>query len=283
MLVTAAPRKKGNGLMRDYRLFVTPYSASDEGGTTGDITDIAGLDNLLDQMESGNSDDQADNADDGQQTQTPEQDQSNTQQGQQAQQQQTQQPTAEDKRNYAFGQMRTQINQLTELLGKVAKANGVEYSDSKDLVAKLNDDAITKMAQKQNVPVELLREVEALRQDSAAFKAQQLKDAAAIGFQNVMTTYGLTQEQLKEFAVELDQRGKNPFTQPVDVMSEYKMLHYDDILNTAVKKAVEEALKKDSAANQSSTTPGQQQGSNGGSEAKITTVAGLTALLDGMK
>ena len=278
MLVTAAPRKKGNGLMRDYRLFVTPYSASDEGDTTGGITDIAGLDNLLDQMEGGNSDDQTGNADDGQQTQTPEQDQSNAQQGQQ-----TQQPTAEDKRNYAFGQMRTQINQLTELLGKVAKANGVEYTDSKDLVAKLNDDAITKMAQKQNVPVELLKEVEALRQDSAAFKAQQLKDAAAIGFQNVMTTYGLTQEQLKEFAVELDQRGKNPFTQPIDVMSEYKMLHYDDILNTAVKKAVEEALKKDSAANQSSTTPGQQQGSNGGSEAKITTVAGLTALLDGMK
>ena len=278
MLVTAAPRKKGNGLMRDYRLFVTPYSASDEGDTTGGITDIAGLDNLLDQMEGGNSDDQAGNADNGQQTQTPEQDQSNAQQGQQ-----TQQPTAEDKRNYAFGQMRTQINQLTELLGKVAKANGVEYTDSKDLVAKLNDDAITKMAQKQNVPVELLKEVEALRQDSAAFKAQQLKDAAAIGFQNVMTTYGLTQEQLKEFAVELDQRGKNPFTQPIDVMSEYKMLHYDDILNTAVKKAVEEALKKDSAADQSSTTPGQQQGSNGGSEAKITTVAGLTALLDGMK
>ena len=265
--------------MKDNRLFITPYSASDEGGDVG--SDAAALESLLNQMDSGASDDQAGDSS-GQQEQTHDNSQNDSQQSQQSQQS-TGQLSAEDKRNFAFGQMRTQITQLTDLLGRVAKANGVEYNDSKDLIAKLTDDTIQKMAQKQNVPVELLREVEALRQDSAAFKAQQLKDAAAIGFQNVMNTYGLTQEQLKQFAVELDQKGKNPFNQPVDLMSEYKMMHYDDILNAAVKKAVEEALKKDSAANQSSTTPGQQQGGNGGSEQKITTVAGLTALLDGVK
>ena len=279
MLVTAAPRKKGNGLMRDYSMFIAPYSASDEGDAAGGITDIAGLDNLLDQM--GNEPPAGEPAGDGNgtpdQTQTPEQNDNTQQQNIQTK------PTADDKRNFAFGQMRTEISHLTDLLGRVAKANGIEYSDSKDLVAKLNDDAIAKMAQKQNVPVELLKEIEILRQDSAAFKAQQLKDAAAIGFQNVMNTYGLTQDQLKEFAVELDQAGKNPFAQPVDILAEYKMMHYDDILKAEVQKAVEEALKKDSAANQSSSTPGQQQGSNGGGETKITTVAGLTALLDGMK
>lgn len=262
--------------MKNCKLFITPYSASDEGG---DMTgDAAALESLLNQMDSGaesGTDDQAGNSS-GQQEQTQDNSQENSQQSQQSR-------SDEDKRNFAFGQMRTQITQLTDLLGKVARANGVEYNDSKDLVAKLTDDTIQKMAQKQNVPVELLREVEALRQDSAAFKAQQLKDAAAIGFQNVMNTYGLTQEQLTQFAVELDQKGKNPFTQPVDLMNEYKMMHYDDILNAAVKKAVEEALKKDSAANQSSTTPEQQQGGNGGSDQKITTVAGLTALLDGLK
>lgn len=262
--------------MRKYELFVTPYSASDEGDAGS--SDAAALESLLNQMDSG-ADDQA--GDSSGQDGTQDNGQNDSQQSQQTQNQG--QVSAEDKRNFAFGQMRTQINQLTDLLGRVAKANGVEYNDSKDLIAKLTDDTIQKMAQKQNVPVELLREVEALRQDSAAFKAQQLKDAAAIGFQNVMNTYGLTQEQLKQFAVELDQRGKNPFNQPVDLMNEYKMMHYDDILNAAVKKAVEEALKKDSAADQSSTTPGQQQGGNGGGDQKITTVAGLSALLDGVK
>lgn len=262
--------------MRDLWNIVIPRSASEEGD---DASGMDQLNALLDSMESGTppetppagNDSQGDNADAD----------SNDSDGDQ--QPSAQKPSDEDKRNFAFGKMRTEINQLTELLGKVAKANGVDYSDSKDLVAKLNDDAIQKMAQRQNVPVELLQEIEALRQDSAQLKAQQRRDAAAIGFQQVMDTYKLTQDELKAFAVELDNAGKNPFEQPIDLMAEYKIMHYDDILQAAVKSAVEEALKKDSAATQSSSTPAQQQGGNGGENQKITTVAGLTALLNDAK
>ena len=252
---------------------VIPQSASDEGNEPSGMDT---LNSLLDKMEAGETPEQPA----GEEAQGEDQMQSNESE---ETPEQLEQRTQEDKRNFAFGKMRTEINQLTELLGKVAKANGVEYSDSKDLVAKLNDDAIQKMAQRQNVPVEILQELDALRRDSEQFKAQQRKDAAAIGFQRVMDTYNLTQEQLKQFAVELDQKGKNPFEQNIDLLEEYKILHYDDILNAAVKKAVEEALKKDSAANQSSSTPAQQQGGNGGDNQKITTVAGLTALLNDVK
>lgn len=258
--------------MRDLWNIVTPRSASEEGD---DASGMDQLNDLLDKMEAGETPETPPAGDD---TQGEPEAQPNESEGTQ-----NQTPSAEDKRNFAFGKMRTEINQLTELLGKVAKANGLEYTDSKDLVAKLSDDAIQKMAQRQNVPVEILQELEALRQDSEQFKAQQRRDAAAIGFQKVMDTYGLTQEQLKEFAVELDNQGKNPFEQPVDLLAEYKMLHYDDILQAAVKSAVEEALKKDSAATQSSSTPAQQQGGNGGENQKITTVAGLTALLNDVK
>ena len=255
--------------MRNLWNIVTPRSASEEGNGPAGMDQ---LNDLLDKMDSGETPETPSGNDE--ETQPPEESEESSQ---------PTKPTEEDKRNFAFGKMRTEINQLTELLGKVAKANGVDYTDSKDLVAKLSDDAIQKMAQRQNVPVELLREIETLRQDSEQFKAQQRRDAAAIGFQKVMDTYGLTQDQLKDFAVELDRQGKNPFEQPVDLLAEYKMLHYDDILNAAVKKAVEEALKKDSAANQSSSTPAQQQGGSGGEAQKITTVAGLTALLNDVK
>ena len=263
--------------MSENMLFVTPYAASDEGTESSGMD---ALDSLLDKMETGTPPETPPAGDDSQGDENTEGAQ-NSNESEDTQQQG--QHSAEDKRNFAFGKMRTEINQLTELLGKVAKANGVDYSDSKDLIAKLNDDAIQKMAQRQNVPVEILQELEALRQDSAQFKAQQRRDAAAIGFQKVMDTYGLSQEQLKEFAVELDNAGKNPFEQNIDLLAEYKMMHYEDILNAAVKKAVEEALKKDSAANQSSSTPAQQQGGNGGEHQKITTVAGLTALLNDVK
>lgn len=264
--------------MREDRLFITPYAASDEGSeTAGGMSE---LNDLLDKMEAGTPPEQSSSGEDSQDDSTEGAQESNESDNTDDQPKEI---TPEDKRNFAFGKMRTEISQLTELLGKVAKANGVEYTDSKDLVAKLNDDAIQKMAQRQNVPVEILQELDALRRDSELFKAQQRKDAAAIGFQRVMDTYNLTQEQLKAFAVELDQKGKNPFEQNIDLMEEYKILHYDDILNAAVKKAVEEALKKDSAANQSSSTPGQQQGGTGGEQQKITTVAGLTALLNDVK
>lgn len=267
--------------MRDYSMFVVPYSATDEGADGG-ITDMAGLDALLDTM--GGEDSSNGTPPEGE---PPKEDasQNNESTGDTGTDNKDSagKHTPEEQRNYAFGQMRTQISQLTDLLGKVAKANGIEYADSKDLMAKLTDDAITKMAQKQNVPVELLKELEMLKQDSRAFKEQQLKNAAAIGFQKVMDDYGLSQEELKQFAVDLDRVGKNPFTQPIDIVNEYKMMHYDDILKKEVQKAVEEALKKDSAANESSSTPNGNQGGGEGGTAKITTVAGLNALLDGMK
>ena len=262
--------------MKDLWNIVIPRSASEEGD---EPTGMDQLNDLLDKMEAGETPETppSGNESQGDNTETQPNDSDN------GQQPAASKPSDEDKRNFAFGKMRTEINQLTELLGKVAKANGVDYTDSKDLVAKLNDDAIQKMAQRQNVPVELLQEIEALRQDSAQLKAQQRRDAAAIGFQQVMDTYKLTQDELKAFAVELDNAGKNPFEQPVDLMSEYKIMHYDDILQAAVKSAVEESLKKDSAATQSSSTPAQQQGGNGGDNQKITTVAGLTALLNDAK
>ena len=53
--------------------------------------------------------------------------------------------------------MRVQNAQLLGLLSKIAEA-GIEYTDNNDLL--LNDDSITKLAAKQNVPVELLKRME---------------------------------------------------------------------------------------------------------------------------
>ena len=189
-------------------------------GDTGAGT-LDGLDGLLDQMTSGSSGEQTQtDGDNGQQQQTPpdggagEKDPPEGGDENNQQQQQTQQV---DKQAYAFAQMRTQNAQLVGMLSKMAQANGIEFSDQKDLITKLNDDAINKLATKQNVPVELLKEVEDLRAMSNAVLEKQRKDEAAVGFQSIMTKYGLSQDELKEFAVELDQQGKNPFEQKLDL------------------------------------------------------------------
>lgn len=190
--------------------------------------------------------------------------------------------TQEDKANYAFAQQRAEIAELTELLTTMADANGIKYENKKDLVAKLKDKALVERATQQNIPVELLREVEQLRADSNAWKQYQHEQNAMAGFSKVAAEFGLQQSDLESFAVELDQAGKNPFTQNVDVVAEYKARHLDEIVARKVQAAVEAALKGDAQAALNSSTPSRAQGtgSSEGNE-KISTIAQLNALLGG--
>lgn len=252
----------------------TAATGADGAGSQA-MSDSQELDVLLNGMTTGGQQQQ--------QTQQQSDQQQQQQQSQQQQQQQTDQQQQVDKSNYAFGQMRKQIADLQGLLGKVAQANGIKYTTPAELLEKMNDDAISKMAQSQGVPVEVLRELESLKQDSLAYKEQRLKDEATVGFQNVMTQYGLTQDELIAFASELDADGKNPFAQQIDLVAEYKIRHFDDVINKRVTLAVREALAKSNNADQHSSTPPDQTPPAGTEPQKITTVAGLSDLLSEMK
>lgn len=262
---------------------------TDTGGTgAGDGQSSAGstLDSLLDQF-GANAQGAGDGAQ-GQQQQSGgegQQQQQSGAQGQQSQQQgqqgqQTQAQLDEQRRNFAFGQLRQENNELAAILGKIAQANGIQYANTRDLMGKLNDDAISKLAQKQNIPVELLREVDALRAGQQQWQQSQREQVAFAGFQTLMSQYGLSQDDLKAFAVELDGAGKNPFTQNINVVDEYRLRHFDDIVAKRVDVAVKEALAKSSAADDHSSTPGAQQGAGSGDGGqKITTLEGLNNLL----
>lgn len=202
-----------------------------------------------------------------------------------AQQQQQTNNQQQSRQNFAFGQLRqraTQADSFEALLGKVASAAGIQYTDTADLINKLNDDTIGKLAAQQNVPVELLRKVERLEQDSAILQQTRLKDAATLGFQSVMSTYELSQDELMAFAQELDVDGMNPFTSQVNLMNEYKIRHFEDIMNKRVDKAVQDALTRSNNADTHSTVPNKANGKNDTTGDNITTVAQLTALLDKM-
>lgn len=274
---------------------ILPLSAGEGDGVTdagvtgaGDGQSSAGstLDSLLDQF-GANAQGAGDGAQ-GQQQQSGgegQQQQQSGAQGQQSQQQgqqgqQTQAQLDEQRRNFAFGQLRQENNELAAILGKIAQANGIQYANTRDLMGKLNDDAISKLAQKQNIPVELLREVDALRAGQQQWQQSQREQVAFAGFQTLMSQYGLSQDDLKAFAVELDGAGKNPFTQNINVVDEYRLRHFDDIVAKRVDVAVKEALAKSSAADDHSSTPGAQQGAGSGDGGqKITTLEGLNNLL----
>lgn len=189
----------------------------------------------------------------------------------------------DDKATHAFAQMRIQNNRLLTLLSKIAKATGIEYTDTNDLLAKLDDDSITKLAAKQNVPVELLKRMEQLEQRDLIAQQEKLQQAAFLGFQKVKDTYDLTEDELRAFALELDAAGKNPFEQPIDLVTEYKLTHFDDIVTKKANAAVQAALAKSSAADKHSSKPNSANGKpDSGKPDKISTIAGLNSILKDM-
>lgn len=167
----------------------------------------------------------------------------------------------------------------------MATAAGIQYTDENDLIAKLNDNALNQLAQRQNVPVDLLKRMETLEQNNAAYEMEQRKTETMLSFQKLQTTYGLTNEELMAFAQELDEKGMNPFASRINIDATYRDLHFDEIVNKRVAAAVEEALKKSSVADTHSSTPNRStgKGDNNGDGKKITTVSQLSALLDGVK
>jgi LysM repeat protein len=260
------------------------FFAADDGGAggTGDVanSDMQDLDNLLYGM--GTAGAGSSTGDAG--TDTGTSDDAGTGDGQQDTDTQKPPQNTNNKQEYAFAQMRTQNTQLFGLLAKVAQAAGIEFKDNNELLNKLNDDALGKLAKAQNVPVELLKRMEQLENTGKLYEAEQMKNTAILGFQKVKDSYGLSDDELRSFAAELDTKGKNPFLTQVDLEAEYKLTHFQDIVKKETQKAVEEALKKSNAADKHSSTPSNAQGKpDSGQGEKITTVSGLNDILKDMK
>ena len=214
------------------QFFADGGEAGDDGGAAGSDSD--GLNELLAQMGEGGDEGDAGSAEEAG-TDEPE--------GKDAQPTNTggKPKPQDDKAAHAFAQMRIQNNRLLTLLSKIAKATGIEYTDNNDLLAKLDDDSITKIAAKQNVPVELLKRMEQLEQRDLIAQQEKIQQAAFLGFQKVKDTYDLTEDELRAFALELDAAGKNPFEQPIDLVTEYKLTHFDDIVTKKANAAVQAA------------------------------------------
>lgn len=260
------------------RLITIPRSAADEA--EGSFDAQAAFNDIMNDMGTGTEGAAAQaEPEQGAPAGNPEQPEGNNSEGNNAPH------SAEEKQQYAWTQMSRENKELVNLLGRVAEANGIKFNNTNELKTALNDDVIAKMAEKQNVPVELLQKIQMLEQDAASWKAQQLQNAAAAGFQQLQTEFALDQKALEAFAVELAEAGKNPFEVQVDVLAEYKARHFQDILNAQVQKAVEAALKGDASREAQSTQPAAMQGgSDAGNDDKpvVNSQSDFQTLLNGL-
>jgi LysM repeat protein len=196
----------------------------------------------------------------------------------------TPEPEPEDPKNAAFANMRVKNNQLSQsnstmegLINKVAKAMGLEGENINDLMTKLDDVALSKLAQKDNVPVEMYKRLNDLEQRDAQFQQIQLQSVANKSFADLQSEFGLTQKELVDYGTQLDAAGLNPFAKAMDIRADYVSRNLDKI----IEKKVQASLARDAKGDNHSSTPSNKSGGDGAAAPAVTTTQGLKTLLNG--
>ena len=186
-------------------------------------------------------------------------------------------PSADTKAGRAFAQLRVQNAQYRKTLNGIAKILGVtDTSDPDTLIAQLNKVILEKEAKDKNVPAELLERLQILEERDREYTQKQIMEYAYLGFQRVKDLFNLDDAGLQKFADELVAAGINPFETKVDVVREYKLLHFDELIQAAVAQGIKQEQERAAKAANHSTAPKPQKGpGQSGNPEKITTVAQL--------
>lgn len=182
-----------------------------------------------------------------------------------------------DKVGQAFAQMRVQNKSYEKTLNGVAKILGIADASNPDTVlSSLNDLLLKAEAKKNNVPEDMYKRLQTLENQNQEFNQKQVRETAYFGFQKVKDTFKLDDAGLNKFADDLIAAGRNPFEMQVDLLQEYKMLHFDEIL--AAERAEGARLEAERAAKAAahSSTPNNKQGQGVTTPEKINTVSELT-------
>ena len=184
-----------------------------------------------------------------------------------------------DPRNASFAKLRVQNRQLQETLGKFAAVLGVESKDPEALITTLEQKILEFQSQQNNIPVDVLKEVEDARKAKTQQEFETLRTNALLGFQKVKDAFGLKDGDLTEFAQQLNGAGKNPFTDAMDLVTEYRNLNFDKILKQERDKAMAEALAQQKQTAAHSTAPLKAQGAPAPAATSVKTVNDLDSLL----
>ena len=185
----------------------------------------------------------------------------------------------------AFAQMRSDNKRLTDTIKGFAESLGLNTKGipTENLIADVQTALIKARAAQSNVPEELLTRLDTLEKRDQDNTRARLNQEALLGLQNLKNTYKLDGPAIKQFLEDLDKDGKNPFEQSVDLLTEYKMRHFDDIIQAAVNDALLADRQRSSKADKHSSTPSTTVGGTTGEQEKINSYADLTKFLDGNK
>ena len=192
----------------------------------------------------------------------------------------------QSKRDSAFAQMRIQNKEMTDLIMNLAKATGQNPKNMAEAQAMLNEGLTKVVSKNRNIPEDVLREMEEDKKQLAALRQTQARQNALAGFQQVKDTFQLSRNDVNDFADKLIEKNINPYEQNVNLVEQYKLIYFEQLIAKAKEQGVQEERARSLKAQQNSTTPTNQNGlseTTGNQGKTIRTVEDLDKLLSGLK
>lgn len=192
-------------------------------------------------------------------------------------------PVQDPKLNAAMAKLRMEAAQSSKVINELAKALGITETDPTKRTEVLLDLAYKKIAQANNAPVELYKELDQTKERMAQLQMQQNVTIAREKFFDLQTQYSLTQEELVDFANKLDEQGIILQNDPnVDLNALFIQMNFNTLLEKRTKAAVEAALKTSNKADTNGSTPPASTSKGGDPEPpKVNSVSALDAILAG--
>ena len=192
----------------------------------------------------------------------------------------------QSKRDSAFAQMRIQNKEMSDLIMNLAKATGQTPKNMAEAQAMLSEGLTKVVSKNRNIPEDVLREMEEDKKLLAELKQTQARQNALAGFQQVKDTFQLSRNDVNDFADKLIEKNINPYEQNVNLVEQYKLIYFEQLIAKAKEQGVQEERARSLKAQQNSTTPTNQNGlseTTGNQGKPIKTVNDLDALLSGLK
>lgn len=186
-----------------------------------------------------------------------------------------------EKSDKAFAELRVKNKEYNKAVVQIAKLAGVPIENPTEALKWLTTELTRIQSQGGKINDATLKEIGKAQEIVTEQAKAEIASAARTGFDTLAKSHGLDDKALLAFAAQLEAKGINPFSQKgVDVIGQYRLMNYDDLIAQAVERGKQEEIARRTKAQTHSTTPQPKVGGATDAGESLNTVDALSKFLN---
>jgi hypothetical protein len=141
---------------------------------------------------------------------------------------------------------------FANVIKEIAEANGITPDE---LIQNYNDRKAAQEAEKQGIPVEVYKKLNALEQEVQMLRAQPIEEKFNNQMNSLISKYSLQEQDVKDFYLQAHENGFD-LTKVKDIEKVYNFLNVDKVINQKEQERLEqkEKIKKQAPLPPTTTT-----------------------------